>query len=281
MSADCADATHDDAATSCKIDPKASSERRSFLPKTRHLVARVHGCECEHGVLAGARAGIAPGATVTLLFAATFDNTVLHLPVRPGGARRGDRHVRPLDGERAERRERRHQWQWRHRRRRGMGAQHPARASGSRCRRSRPTTARSRSTTRRRTSRPQETRRSRTPVQHRRDVGHGDGELQTAARTAGRSPNCATGTGGGDDGQCWRLPVSVDGSVGLQACNTQDLGATPACTAGTLGCGWSNGQMNTNTQRRGATAAAPPACYRVITTSSVLLHWRCVHHRRR
>jgi hypothetical protein len=64
----------------------------------------------------------------------------------------------------------------------------------------------------------------------------------------GKITNCATGTGAGTTVNVGGFVFPVDGGVGLQACNTQDIGATPACTAGALGCGWSDGNMTTYVQ---------------------------------
>lgn len=66
--------------------------------------------------------------------------------------------------------------------------------------------------------------------------------------SGGKITNCATGAGSATTVTVGGFTFPVDGSVGLQACDTQDIGATPPCTEGAAGCGWSNGDLTTYPQ---------------------------------
>ena len=82
LSADCADATQGDAATTCHIDPKASSENLATITENSASGA-LQFLDAHANTLFSLmpQQTIAPNATVTLLFSARFDNTILKLPV--------------------------------------------------------------------------------------------------------------------------------------------------------------------------------------------------------
>lgn len=81
VAADVADATSDDAATTAHIDPKASSENISTFQESSASGALAFMDASSNTVFSLVpEKTIAPGATVNLLFSASFDNHVLNLP---------------------------------------------------------------------------------------------------------------------------------------------------------------------------------------------------------
>src|SRR5207244_3528611 len=79
-SADVADATNDDAATVAHVDAHASSEGKStFTENTASGSLKFMDANSNTVFSLVPEKTIAPGATVNLLFVASFDNRVLHL----------------------------------------------------------------------------------------------------------------------------------------------------------------------------------------------------------
>jgi hypothetical protein len=248
VSADCADATHDDAATSCKIDPKASSENLAvFAENAASGSLKFMDANANTVFSLVPQQGIAPGATVTLLFAATFDNTVLHLSA--GQAVRAEVIVsfghstanKPsaenvdingngvIDADEA----------WVRSIPTRLGLTVPAQQADN-------------STL--------TIHDAASNITTTGDVTFSNAQFSLGATSGtvtvsynggangGKITNCATGTGAGTTVNIGGFVFPVDGSVGLQSCNTQDIGATPPCTSGALGCGWQTGDLTTYTQ---------------------------------
>ena len=248
VSADCADATHDDAATSCKVDPKASSENLAvFAENAASGSLEFMDANANTVFSLVPEQGIAPGATVTLLFAASFDNTVLHLAA--GQAVRAEVIVtfghstanKPsaenvdingngvIDADEA----------WVRSVPMRLGLTVPAQQADN-------------STLTIHDAASNITTTGDVTFSNAQfNIGATSGTVTvtySGGANGGKIINCATGTGAGTTVNVGGFVFPVDGSVGLQACNTQDIGATPTCTAGTLGCGWSDGNMTTYVQ---------------------------------
>jgi hypothetical protein len=64
--------------------------------------------------------------------------------------------------------------------------------------------------------------------------------------SGGKITNCADGTGAGTTVTIGGFSFPIDGSVGVDACDTEDIGAS-TCTPGSPGCGWNDGDMLTYT----------------------------------
>ena len=242
-SADVADATHGDAATTANIDPKASSEGLSTIGENS-ASGSLQFLDAHSNTLFSLQPEqtIAPNATVTLLFSARFDNTVLKLPV--GQAVRAEVIVsfghstanKPsaqnvdingngaIDADEA----------WVRSVPARLGLTVPAQQSDNGTLTINDVASNITTTGDATFSNPQFA------------LGSTSGTVTVSyngGANGGKITNCATGTGSGTTVTVGGFTFPVDGSVGLQACNTQDIGATPTCTAGTLGCGWSDGQM--------------------------------------
>ena len=52
---------------------------------------------------------------------------------------------------------------------------------------------------------------------------------------------------------------TTDGSIDVQACDTQTIAPAPACTPGTVGCGWKSGDVITYSQDPWGTLNTPVA----------------------
>jgi len=248
VSADCADATHDDAATSCKIDPKASSENLAvFAENAASGSLKFMDANANTVFSLVPEQGIAPGATVTLLFAATFDNTVLHLSAGQGvraevivtfghstankpSAENVDINGNGvIDADEA----------WVRSIPTRLGLTVPAQQADN-------------STLTIHDAASNITTTGDVTFSNAQfSIGATSGTVTVSYNSGangGKITNCATGTGAGTTVNVGGFVFPVDGSVGLQACNTQDIGPTPTCTAGTLGCGWQTGNLTTYTQ---------------------------------
>jgi hypothetical protein len=248
LSADVADATHGDAATTAHIDPKASSENLATVTENT-ASGSLQFLDAHANTLFALEPEqtIAPGATVTLLFSARFDNTVLKLPA--GQAVRAEVIVsfghstanKPsaenvdingngvIDTDEA----------WVRSIPTRLGLAVPAQQADNS------------TLTIHDAASNMTTTGDVTFSNAQFSIGATSGTVTVSynsGATGGKITNCATGTGAGTTVNVGGFVFPVDGSVGLQACNTQDIGATPACTPGALGCGWSDGNMTTYVQ---------------------------------
>jgi hypothetical protein len=248
LSADVADATHGDAATTAHIDPKASSENLATITEnTASGALQFLDAHANTLFALEPEQTIAPGATVTLLFSARFDNTVLKLPA--GQAVRAEVIVsfghstanKPsaenvdingngvIDADEA----------WVRSVPTRLGLTVPAQQADNSTLTINDVASNITATGDVTFSNPTF------------NLGTTSGTVTVSyngGANGGKITNCATGTGAGTTVNVGGFVFPVDGNVGLQACNTQDIGATPTCTAGTLGCGWSDGNMTTYVQ---------------------------------
>jgi hypothetical protein len=245
LSADVADATYGDAATTAHIDPKASSENLATISENS-ASGTLQFLDAHANTLFSLvpQQTIAPGATVTLLFSARFDNTVLHLTT--GAAVRAEVIVsfghstanKPsaqdvdingngtIDADEA----------WVRSVPARLGLTVPQQQSDNAALTIADVASNITTTG---------TVTFATPTFN---LGATSGTVTVhydGGASGGKLTNCATGTGSGTTVVVGGFSFPVDGSVALQACDTQDIGATPACTAGTLGCGWASGDMIT------------------------------------
>jgi hypothetical protein len=248
VSADCADATHDDAATSCNVDPKASSENLAvFAENAASGSLKFMDANANTVFSLVPEQGIAPGATVTLLFSATYDNTVLHLSSgqavraevivtfghstanKPSAANVDINGNRVIDADEA----------WVRSIPTRLGLTVPAQQGDNSTLTIHDAVSNITTTG------------DVTFSNAQFNIGATSGTVTVSYNSSangGKITNCATGTGAGTTVNVGGFVFPVDGSVGLQACNTQDIGAALTCTAGTLGCGWSDGDMATYNQ---------------------------------
>jgi len=248
LSADVADAAHGDAATTAHIDPKASSENLvTITENTASGSLQFLDAHANTLFALEPEQTIAPGATVTLLFSARFDNTVLKLPA--GQAVRAEVIVsfghstanKPsaenvdingngvIDADEA----------WVRSVPARLGLTVPAQQSDNGTLTINDVASNITATGDVTFSNPTF------------NIGTTSGTVTVSyngGANGGKVTNCATGAGSGTTVVVGGFTFPVDGSVALQACNTQDIGATPACTAGALGCGWSDGNMTTYNQ---------------------------------
>ena len=245
LSADCADATHGDAATTCQIDPKASSENLTTITENSASGA-LQFLDANANTLFSLmpQQTIAPNATVTLLFSARFDNTILKLPVgqavraevivsfghstasKPSAANVDINGNGTIDADEA----------WLRSVPARLGLTVPAQQRDNAALTI--TDVASNITT-------TGTVTFATPTFNLGATSGTVAVYYNGGTSGGKITNCATGAGSGTTVVVGGFSFPVDGSVALQACDTQDIGATAACTAGTLGCGWSNGDLVT------------------------------------
>jgi len=248
LSADVADAAHGDAATTAHIDPKASSENLATITENT-ASGSLQFLDAHANTLFALEPEqtIAPGATVTLLFSAHFDNTVLKLPV--GQAVRAEVIVsfghstanKPsaenvdingngaIDADEA----------WVRSVPARLGLTVPAQQSDNGTLTINDVASNITATGDVTFSNPTF------------NLGTTSGTVTVSyngGANGGKITNCATGTGSGTTVNVGGFVFPVDGSVRLQACNTQDIGATATCTPGTNGCGWTDGDLTTYDQ---------------------------------
>ena len=233
-SSDVADATSDDAATRAVVVPGASSENVGSFTENGVSGPLLFTDASTNSLFAlSPKVTVAPGATVALLFVATFDNSVLRL--RTGEAVRAEVIV-------------------------SFGNSGPSGASAPRLDidgsgaidpdesyvRSVP--ARLGLTVLAETA-------SQTPVltdtvadiATTGTVSVSNAAFNLGARTGTVMVTYVPGALGGAITNCAHLR-STDGSIDVQACDTQTIAPASVCTPGTVGCGWKNGDVITYSQ---------------------------------
>jgi hypothetical protein len=246
-SSDVADATQDDAATSALIDSHASSENRSSFSENG-ASGQLKFMDANTNTIFALvpEVTIAPGATVNLLFAASFNNNVLNLPVGKsiraevivsfGNAGPNGQNTPNVDIN-------------------GNGVidadEAYVRSVPARITMNVPTA--------------QSTNSSPTISDTANDIATtGTVTFSNASFNIGATSGTVTvtydgGTDGGSITNCANLTgngstTNVNGfqfpnvtGVNLQACNTQSIGAS-TCTPGAAGCGWHDGDLTTYSQ---------------------------------
>jgi hypothetical protein len=247
QSSDIADATNGDGATTAQIDPHASSEGQdSFTENAASGTLEFMDANSNTAFSLRPQVTIAPGATVNLLFAAEFDNTVLKLdtgtPVRaevivsfgnagPGPSSASDVDINgngTIDADEA----------WVHSVPARLGLTVPAE------------TAANDSVTLTDTASDIATTGTATVSNPTFDLATTSGTVTaqySGGTDGGEITNCAhlKGTGSTVTVGSYSFP-DIPGAD-LQACNTETIGAA-TCTPGTAGCGWQGGDQVTYSQ---------------------------------
>jgi len=270
LSADVADATHSDAATTAHIDPKASSENLATITENT-ASGSLQFLDAHANTLFALEPEqtLAPGATVTLLFSARFDNTVLKLPAgqavraevivsfghstanKPSAEKVDINGNGVIDADEA----------WVRSVPARLGLTVPAQQTDNGTLTINDVASNITATGDVTFSNPTF------------NLGATSGTVTVSyngGANGGKITNCATGTGSGTTVTVGGFTFPVDGSVALQACNTQDIGAAPACTAGTVGCGWASGDMVTYGQSEWGDNVGAAANLLVADFSAVL-----------
>jgi hypothetical protein len=246
-SADVADATSGDAATTAHIDPKASSENKAtFNENSASGALQFEDANSNTLFSLQPEKTIAPGATQSLLFSATFDNNVLALPV--GKAVRAE--VIVSFG--------------------NAGSQSPSapntdingngiidpdetwvRSIPTRLGLTVPAQAPDNSTvTISDTPSDIATTGTVTFSGSTFNIGSTTGTVSVhydGGTSGGTITNCAHLTGSGTMVNVGGFPFPIVSPINLLACDTETIGST-TCTPGAAGCGWHDGDLTTYTQ---------------------------------
>jgi len=247
VSADVADATNDDAATTAHIDAKASSENKStFTENGASGELKFMDANSNTVFSLVPEKVIAPGATQNLLFSAVFDNNQLHLAnnasvraeviVTFGNSTSHAPSAQNVDIN-------------------GNGIidadEGWVRSVPTRLGLTVPAAHASNGTV--------TITDSASDITTTGDVTFSNAQFNLGATSGtvtvsysggangGKITNCAHATGSGTTQQVGGFQFPVVGGTNLTACDTEDVGAD-ACTDGAPGCGWKDGDLTTYTQ---------------------------------
>jgi hypothetical protein len=255
-SIDVADATSGDAGTSVQVDPRACTNNLSVLTENAASgPLQFMDASSNTAFSLVPEVTVAAGETKTLLFAATFDNRVLNLPVTSavraevivtfGNAGTHGPSVHDVDIN-------------------GNGVidadETSVRSIGTRIARQVPTQSTDNgSITIHDSSSNIKTTGTVTYSNAQFNIGATSGTVTVSydgGTSGGKITNCATATGGGTTVTVGGFPFPIVSGANLSACDTEDIGAD-TCTPGAPNCGWADGQMLTYAQ--GAWSSTGPA----------------------